>query len=275
MQNNNIQSTQSGTPAPLGMRPPKKKDNSAFVIQGMVALGIVIASFIAAFLIYIPTIEEISALREKQETERKEIKRLQDKYNEIVGLGKPAIDSNLESARLLIPDDIKLSELATFINQNASKFDLNVSRLNLTENKVDVRREIDAETQRAIAAQTGQSITLGKIEGPFGLSGTKPNIFRFLDFLVSGGFASNFDQVLIVPDDPEKGLWSVTFVAVHQYLESAKDVAPESTLIKPRLDLLAPATTTPSVSPTPTGTRAPNQTTTPTQTPTVTPSVAR
>ncbi|WKZ30114.1 MAG: hypothetical protein QY314_04935 [Candidatus Dojkabacteria bacterium] len=257
MDSNNIQTQQQGGSTALLMRQPKKKDNSGFIVSGLIALGLVIVTFLVAFLLYIPTIQEIAQIRDKQKEEQTEIKRLQDKYNEIVGMGKPNIDANLEQARQLVPDEIQLSELATFINQNASKFDLEVSRLNLNEDKVDVRREIDAETQRAITAQTGQAITLGKIEGPFGLSGTKQNIFRFLDFLVSGGFASNFDQVLITPADEEKGTWSVSFVAVHHYLLPAKDIAPESVLIKPRLDLLSPiaspsVTPTPSVSPTPT-----------------------
>lgn len=259
---NNLTNGQSQSPLGVPL-PPKKKDNSSFLIQGGVALGMIILSFIIAFMVYIPYIQQISDLKEQQTETRAEVQRLETKYSEITGMGKQGIDANLEKARRIVPDDIRLSELATFINANAQKFDLEVAKLNLVENTTDVRKDLPSEN-KVVATNAGQQITLGTIDGPFSLFGEKKDIFRFLDFLVDGGFATNFDRVQITPG--ENGEWLVNFVAVHHYLGPAKGVPAEAVLLKPRLDLLNVNT---PVTPTPTGTST--QTNTPTTSVTASP----
>jgi len=213
-------------------RAPKK---SGWLIQAILTLGLLVLSIGIAFLVYIPYINEINDLRAKQTELRTQIADLQTKYKTINDMGVNKTGEYLTAARKYVPDDIRLAELATFINLNAQKYNLVVSRLNLSESKIDVRRQININISTAITGKN-QEILLGEIQGPFTLSGSKEKVFEFLDFLVSGGYATNFDRVAISPSN--NGVWTVSFVAVHHFLAPAKNVPALYPLIKPNLDLL-------------------------------------
>ncbi len=218
----------------------RKKKSNGLLIQGLIALGLLVFSFVAAFFLYIPYINEINDLKEKQTKLKTDISELQNKYTVINSLGVRKVGEYLVEARKYVPDDIRIAELATFINANAQKYNLVVSRLNLSENKIDVRKQININIPLGTAGKNTE-IILGQIEGPFTINGSKGDIFKFLDFLVDGGYATNFDRVSIVPG--ANNTWTVNFVAVHHFLPPAKDIPAAYPLIPPRFDLLTVPTT--------------------------------
>lgn len=219
----------------------KKSSGPGYLIQGIITFGIIVISFGITLFVYLPYVQDIQDQQVKQKTLRDEINILQAKYDKINNTNKEELATNLTLAKKLIPDDIKIAELATFINDNAAKFNLVVNRLNLSENKVDVRTELSVQDKEKLIGRTpGQEVILGRIEGPFSLSGNKEDIFRFLDFIVEGGYATNFDKVTI--SGSEQGGWTVTFTAVHHYLMPVTKVNPDAPIVEPRLDLLKAAT---------------------------------
>jgi hypothetical protein len=89
-------------------------------------------------------------------------------------------------------------------------------------------------------------IFLGRVEGPFSFRGTRDNIYKFLDFLVIGGYATNFDQVTIVAADIDSE-WSVSFFASYYYLQPLLNVEPGRALQPIQSDALRPITVEPTV----------------------------
>lgn len=251
---------------------PKKNTNDAALIQGLVALGMVIGTFVLAFMVYIPYLNEAQQLRDKQTTLKADIAKLNTKYTEISGFGADNVDTYLAQAVKYVPDDIKLGDLGIFINNNAVSYKLQVDRLALSENKQDLQS--GATTNKTVIATQGdKAIILGRIEGPFGLSGTKENIFRFLDFLVDGGYATNFDAVAISPSSGNN-IWSVNFTAAHHFLAPVEGIPAQAELVRVKLGLLPTATPTPSVTPSPTVKVTSTPSATPKPTVTVTPTVS-
>lgn len=225
-----------------------RSGGGALLFQGMIAIGVLVVSAGVAITVYIPYIQDISTARAKQKQLTQDVLALETKYNKINATDRNTLDLGLIAARRYIPDDIKVAELATFVNINAQKFNLAVSQLGISENKVDIKKSLtEKEVTKLLGTKKDQKVLLGRMEGPFSFTGRKGEIFSFLDFLVKSGYAINFDQVTVsnVADDQSADKWSVKFVAVYYYLAPLSNVDAAAALLEPNYGLL-------NITPTPT-----------------------
>jgi hypothetical protein len=212
-------------------------------LQGLIALAIFLISVLVAAFLYIPQISQTKEVVAKRKDLESEVTELQKKLDTINGYDREELIKDLESAAYFIPDEIRVAQLATFINVNAKQYNLEVSRLGINEDRSEVKQSLDdTEKDRLLGkAVYSSTIFLGRVEGPFSFRGSRDNIYKFLDFLVMGGFATNFDQVSIIAGTTEND-WSVTFFTSYYYLQPVKNVPPSATLLEVQKDALKPIT---------------------------------
>jgi len=228
----------------------KKKISGRAFVQGVISFGIFLLSLVVVFVAYIPLIKSARESVKKRESLQKEIDSLNKKYEIVNGYGADKLLKELSLTKKFIPDDIKVAELATFINAEATKFNLEVVRLGISEDKTEVTKTSKKDKEKLIGTVKAiDKVYLGRIEGPFTFSGSRDDIFAFLDFLVEGGYATNFDKVNIVSqvdskDGDEKvavGNWSVSLFTAYYYLQPISDVNPKTPLVQIRVDVLEDA----------------------------------
>lgn len=236
----------------------QKKPNTGFYIQGLIAVSIFLVSILVAIFVYVPSIQSTSETLKKRKAVEAEVEALQKKFDTISTYNRSDLDDGLTSARFYIPDDIRVAQLATFINNNSKQFNLEVSRLGINEDKTEVKQTVgDEEKDKLLGVTTDANrVFLGRVEGPFAFRGSRENIYKFLDFLVTGGFATNFDQVTINAGDKEEN-WSVSFFTSYYYLQPVTNVEAARPLLEVKKDALKPirigdTQITPTETPTPT-----------------------
>jgi len=231
----------------------RKKSGNRVYVQGLIAVAIFLISLLVVIFLYIPQIAQTKSVVTKRKSLDTEVTALQKKFDTISGYSRSDLDDSLEAAAFFIPDEIRVAQLATFINTNAKQFNLQVARLGINEDRSEVKQSLGDEEKGKLLgnAAFASTVFLGRVEGPFSFRGSRENIYKFLDFLVMGGFATNFDQVSITsggsPDD-----WSVTFFTSYYYLQPVKDVPASAPLIEVLRDALKPITVNrDAVAPTP------------------------
>ncbi len=249
----------------------QKKPNTAAYVQGLISLGVLVVTIVIVIFVYVPNITETKEISTKRKAVETEVAAFQKKYDTIAAYNVSDLADGLKSARVFIPDDIRVAQLATFINQNSKQYGLEVSRLGINEDKTEVKQTVGTETKDKLlgSANAANRVFLGRVEGPFSFRGSRTNIYKFLDFLVMGGFATNFDQVTINAGDKEEN-WSVNFFTSYYYLEPVSKVESSRALIEVDKSALKPISVdSGSAIPTPDVTTTPTASVTPTATPTV------
>lgn len=256
----------------------QKRGGGKVYIQGLIGVSIFVVSLLVVLLVYVPYLQETQELVKKRQVVEEDVAALQKKYDTISGYNRSDLDDGLKSARYFIPDDMRVAQLASFINVNSKQFNLEVSRLGINEDRAEVKQTSSAEEKDKLIGSAGeaQKVLLGRVEGPFSFRGSRENIYKFLDFLVMGGFATNFDQVTLNSSDNEEN-WSVSFFTSYYYLNPVTKVEASRPLLEVQKDALKPITVneddilptpvevspTPSVSGTPTVSVTPSATTLP------------
>lgn len=204
----------------------KKRSGKAF-LQGVISMSYVLVSILVVFFIYVPYISGVNDIIKSREELEKEVSLLQTKYDHMNGYDRTKLRSELTLVSHYIPDDMKVAQLATFVNDQASEFDLTVSRLGITEQKTEVSSTTADEKEKLIGSKRDvTSVYLGKIEGPFSFLGERKNIFEFLDFLVLGGYATTFNDVTVSAIDSAQ--WQVSFSTSYYYLNPLVGVDPKT-----------------------------------------------
>ncbi len=233
----------------------QRKGSNKVYVQGIVAVIVFVISLIVAIFIFVPYIQKTAEISKKVEAVESDITALEKKYKEINGYDRDELAAQLKLVSYYIPDTIRVANLATFINANATKYELAVARLGINEDVAEIKASVDeAEKSRLLGSlKSEKEIFLGRVEGPFSFSGSRDAIFDFLDFLVLGGYATNFDQVSIV--GAGKDSWTVNFFAVYYYLEPLTEVEAGRQLVPIQKELISnltiPVISTPSVTPSP------------------------
>ncbi|MCC7304203.1 hypothetical protein IT418_02195 [bacterium] len=244
----------------------KKKSGVGAYIQGLISLGVFLVTILVVIFVYVPNIRSTQELSKKRQTVQQEVDELQKKYTVISMYNVSELEEGLKTARVYIPDDIRVAQLATFINVNSKQFNLEVSRLGINEDKTEVKQTAgDEEKDKLLGNNSAANkVFLGRVEGPFGFRGSREDIYKFLDFLVTGGFATNFDQVTINAGDGEKN-WAVSFFTSYYYLQPVVKVEADRPLLEIQKDALKPirfdetvSVPTVSATPTPTATTTPS-----------------
>lgn len=244
----------------------KRGGGKAF-LQGLISAGIFVVSLLVIFFVYVPYISATKEIVKKREAMEESVAALDKKYKTISEYNRSELDDGLKAAGIFIPDDIRVAQLATFINENAKKFSLEVSRIGINEDKAEVKQAAGEEEKGKLLGTIDESkkVFLGRVEGPFSFRGTRENVYKFLDFLVMGGFATNFDQVTLNSNDIEDK-WSVGFFASYYYLQPVTKVEASRPLLEVQKSALTPITINEeNVQPTPIDQNSPSPT------PTVTP----
>lgn len=247
----------------------QKKPKSGSFVQGLISTGVFLASILIVIFVYVPSIQNTQAILKKRLAVDEEVAALEKKFNTISAYNRSELDDGLASARFYIPDDIRVAQLATFINENSKQFGLEVSRLGINEDKTEVKQSAATDEKDKLLGATNDAnkVFLGRVEGPFAFRGSRLNIYKFLDFLVVGGFATNFDQVTINSGDTEEN-WSVSFFTSYYYLQPVSKVEASRPLLEVQKDALKPirinetpieptTQVTPTATPTPSVTVAP------------------
>ena len=240
----------------------QKKGGGAVYVQGLIGLGIFVVSILVIIFVYLPYISGTKVIAAKRLAMQEEVTAFDKKYKTIAAYNRSDLDDGLTSARFFIPDDSRVAELATFINRNATLFNLEVSRIGINEDRAEVKQAADSTEKEKLLGIVDESkrVFLGRVEGPFSFRGTRDNIYKFLDFLVMGGFATNFDQVSITSSDKEDK-WSVSFFTSYYYLQPVTKVEASRPLVEVQKDALKPISIDQnSIQPTPVETSTPTPT---------------
>jgi hypothetical protein len=247
-----------------------QKKNGRVYVQGLISLGVFAISAIIAVLVYIPYISETAEIAKRRELVDSDVTALQKKYDTISSYSIADLANQLQDAKHYIPDDIRVAQLATFINSNAKEYSLAVSRIGINEDKTEIK-PVDSSVQAKLLGsnKVENKIFLGRVEGPFSFRGTRDDIYKFLDFLVIGGYATNFDQVTIIASERDDE-WSVSFFASYYYLQPLVNVEPGRALQPIQTDALKPISVVPTAEVVPSFTPTPTDTTPVTSTPTPT-----
>lgn len=221
----------------------RNRSGNKVYLQGLIAVAIFLISVLVAVFLYIPQINQTTEVVKKRKDLETEVSSYQKKLDTITAYDQSALVDDLESAAYFIPDEIRVAQLATFINVNAKQYNLEVSRLGINEDRSEVKQSLGDEEKSKLLGNVAyvSSVFLGRVEGPFSFRGSRDDIYKFLDFLVMGGFATNFDQVSITSGTTEKD-WSVTFFTSYYYLEPVKNVPPSAPLLEVQKDALKPIT---------------------------------
>lgn len=221
----------------------QKRGGGKVYIQGLIGVSIFVASLLVVVLVYVPYLQATQELVKKRQLVEEDVAALQKKYDTISAYNRSDLDDGLKSARYFIPDDMRVAQLASFINVNAKQFNLEVSRLGINEDRAEVKQTSSAEEKDKLIGTAGeaQKVLLGRVEGPFSFRGSRENIYKFLDFLVMGGFATNFDQVTLNSSDNEEN-WSVSFFTSYYYLNPVTKVEASRPLLEVQKDALKPIT---------------------------------
>jgi hypothetical protein len=225
-----------------------KKVNATVYVQGIISFAVFILSVIIAVVLYVPYIKDTTVIAEKRRDIEKDVSSLQTKYSTISNYGDDIMAEELEAARYFIPDEMRVAQLATFINNNAKNYGLTVSRLGINEQRAEVK-QVDTKEQAKLlgSTKTEKKIFLGRVEGPFSFRGTREQIYQFLDFLVVGGYATNFDEVSITTSGSDDE-WSVSLFASYYYLQALTGVEPGRVLQPIQKNALKPISTVPAPS---------------------------
>lgn len=221
----------------------QRRGSGKVYIQGLIGVSIFVVSLLVVFLVYLPYLKDTSTLQGKRVEVENEVTALRKKYEVISGYNRSDLDDGLKSARYFIPDDIRVAQLATFINVNAKQFNLEVSRLGINEDRAEVKQSSTEEEKIKLigSSKDASTVYLGRVEGPFSFRGSRESIYKFLDFLVMGGFATNFDQVNINAGDTEEN-WSVSFFTSYYYLQPVVKVEAARPLLEVQKEALRPIT---------------------------------
>lgn len=242
----------------------QKKGGSKVYAQGLFALAVFVVSIFVAFFVYIPFITGTQEIARQREEVELDIKALEAKYAAVNGYDRDTLATNLEVAKKYVPDSIRVAQLATFINLTAKQHSLEISQLGINENQSEIKPAGSEEKATLLGSNKNEKkVYFGKVEGPFSFKGTRENIYKFLDFLVLGGYATNFDQVTITGTDKDDE-WTVSLAASYYYLQPLVAVEPGRALMDIQEEALIPlrvvalptiipgeVTITPSITPTP------------------------
>lgn len=230
----------------------KKKYGKNLLMQGIISIGILIGSLLLVIIVYVPMLGSIDVTKQKVVTVNSDIERLNKKYSVINALTSEELNTKLTLVKTYIPDDIKVAELATFVDTNSKRFNLSVTRIGINEERTDLASELSASKRTQYLSGVGnEKVTFGRVQGPFNFIGTKDNIFGFLDFLVSSGYATHFDRVVLTRT--ESDMWTVSFTAQYYYLSSVSKVPATRPLVTIQDDIIEyrNITATPTITATP------------------------
>ncbi|WKZ23975.1 MAG: hypothetical protein QY312_04415 [Candidatus Dojkabacteria bacterium] len=220
----------------------RKGRGTGAYVQGLLSFGVLLVTIGLVIFLFVPLIRDAQTIAVRRAGIEREVDALKKKYATISGYDKVALADNLSNARILIPDNIRVAELATFINVNATSFGLTVSRLGIDEDRSEVKQVTEVEERdRLLGPQLQTPVFLGRVQGPFAFRGSRDNIFRFLDFLVTGGYATNFDQVTVTAGSTEDS-WGVSFFTSYYYLQPVENLPPSFELLEVNTDALRPIT---------------------------------
>lgn len=197
--------------------------------QFMLDLAIpVFMFFLTIFLIifvYIPLKNEIKEVNEQAEAVHKEVLALKAKYSAVTRREPEELNKILKKLTEMVPDYINVAALGKFVNQIATEYGLKIQSLDLLQEQISVDNK-DIES-------LDTTLNVKVIRGPFKLRGTRDDIFRFLDFLVTGPYATEFDAVRIRQASTNGFFWDVYFTAVHYYLPRVSNIDPKTPLVHP------------------------------------------
>ncbi len=196
-----------------------------FMMDMVIPMIMFFTTIFLVIFVYIPTKSDIDELKKQTQSTMREVKKLKTKYEAVTRKDSKELSEILKKLVEVVPDYINVGALGKFINKVASSYGLTVESLDLSQGQV---------TFDAKDIQRGETkLNVKIIRGPFKLKGTKKDIFSFLDFLVSGPYATEFDQVKIVSSDPTRFSWRVDFDAVHYYFPPVRNIDPKAPLVVP------------------------------------------
>lgn len=207
----------------------KAKELSARFVQDLIIpIVMMVVSLILIFVVFIPVQRDISQIKSEYKSVKAEVDRLQHKYKVITAKSPEELKQILDNLRLVVPDYINIGELGKVVNSVSNKYGLNVNRLSLQQEQLVVG-------SKDIKKRGGIAITVKTIRGPFRISGNRDTIFDFLDFLVTGPYAIEFDAVRIAGDNEE---WNAAFSVLLYYLPALENISPKAELVVPNWQLV-------------------------------------
>ncbi len=205
-----------------------KQISMAFLIDLIVPLLLFVLSVVLIFTVFIPVQKQISEIKAQKKKEELVVKRLQTKYKTVTAKSPSELKEILDKLTIVVPDYINIGELGKVINQMNADYGLTVDRLYLQQEQLVV----DSKSIESL----NTSVTVKVIRGPFRLSGPKDKIFEFLDSLVTGPYATEFDAVTVSGVGNDN--WNVAFSVILYYLPKKQNIPPEKALVVPNWDVI-------------------------------------
>lgn len=207
----------------------KAKELSVRFVQDLIVpILMIVVSFILIFAVFIPVQRDIANIKKEYVKVKIDADRLQRKYNVITSKSPEELKRILDDLRLVVPDYINIGELGKVVNSVSNKYGLSVNRLSLQQEQLIVGT-------KDIKKQSGVAITVKTIRGPFRISGDRNTIFDFLDFLVTGPYAIEFDAVRVSGDEET---WSAAFSVLLYYLPAVEHIPASAGLVVPNWQLV-------------------------------------
>ncbi len=201
----------------------KRKISRNLMFDLFVPFVMLFISLLLIFFVYLPIINQVKEYKTEKEEYHKKYVELKAKKTLITEKNPKELSYTLTQLTKMVPDYINIGDLGKFINKIASERGVSVKSLDL------LQAQIAVDDKDITALNTKLNVKV--IRGPFKLTGTKEDILNFLDFLVTGPYATEFDAVKITTSD--NFYWNVSFTAVHYYMPRVRDIDPEAPVLRP------------------------------------------
>lgn len=185
-------------------------------------LLIPITSFVSLILIaifvLIPMFNNTLEMMQKTKDYKKKYEQLMTVYTGIYSINEQDLNENYVNVITLIPDSMRVSDFAKFVNDRAIKDGLELEN-------------IKAEDTNNISLTNNTKISrihnLRSIEAPLAYTGSYDNIVKFLeDLFVKIPFVVTADSVSISLENEKENLWKVELNIKVFYIEDSGDVKP-------------------------------------------------
>ncbi len=185
-------------------------------------LLIPITSFISLILIaifvLIPMFNNTLEMMQKTKDYKKKYEQLMTVYTGIYSINEQDLNENYVNIITLIPDSMRVSDFAKFVNDRAIKDGLELEN-------------IKAEDTNNLSLTNNTKISrihnLKSIEAPLAYTGSYDNIVKFLeDLFVKIPFVVTADSVSISLENEKEGIWKVELSIKVFYIEDSGDAKP-------------------------------------------------
>jgi hypothetical protein len=177
-----------------------------------------IALILIAIFVFIPMLNHTLLMMEQTKEMEKRYEKLQSVYTGIYSINEEDMNANYVNAITIIPDSMRVSDFAKFVNNLAISDGLSLDQIKAEDSKFNNNTNL---------SQISKIKGLRSIDAPLAYTGSYNDIVNFLeDLFVKIPYVISPNSVTITLVEPDSNIWKVELKIKAFYVEDSNAGTP-------------------------------------------------